>query len=68
MCQEYRSIVYSAATIGARACSTTQAYFAYLESLREAARQFDCTIYAYVLMTNHAHLLERGRTGARFQP
>ena len=32
-------------------------YFHYLEALREAADQWDCDIHAYVLMTNHVHLL-----------
>lgn len=29
----------------------------YLELLEEAARQYDCHVHAYVLMTNHVHLL-----------
>jgi putative transposase len=29
----------------------------YLDWLREAAADFDCRIHAYVLMTNHVHLL-----------
>ena len=32
-------------------------YGFYLACLREAARKHDCTIHAYVLMTNHVHLL-----------
>lgn len=32
-------------------------YKLYLRSLGEAARQFECEIHAYVLMTNHTHLL-----------
>ena len=29
----------------------------YLERLDEGARKYACSIYAYVLMTNHVHLL-----------
>jgi putative transposase len=29
----------------------------YLSLLRDSARRFDCAIHAYVLMTNHVHLL-----------
>jgi putative transposase len=32
-------------------------YQFYLRELREAARRFDCALHAYVLMTNHVHLL-----------
>jgi putative transposase len=32
-------------------------YRRYLQELREAARKHDCTIHAFVLMTNHVHLL-----------
>lgn len=32
-------------------------YALYLRSLSEATRRYDCQIHAYVLMTNHAHLL-----------
>jgi putative transposase len=32
-------------------------YELYRNSLREAARRHDCRIHAYVLMTNHTHLL-----------
>ncbi len=32
-------------------------YELYLHSLGEAATKFDCQIHAYVLMTNHTHLL-----------
>jgi len=28
-----------------------------MEALQEAAEQWDCDIHAYVLMTNHVHLL-----------
>ena len=38
-----------------------QDYFAYLDSLREGSRKFDCDIHAYVLMTNHVHLLVTGK-------
>jgi putative transposase len=34
-----------------------QDYRFYLESLREASTQTGCRVYAYVLMTNHVHLL-----------
>ena len=32
-------------------------YLRYLQDLREAALKQDCAIHAYVLMTNHVHLL-----------
>ena len=32
-------------------------YVRYMQDLREAACKFDCRIHAYVLMTNHVHLL-----------
>jgi putative transposase len=32
-------------------------YDLYLETLRAAASRYDCSIHAYVLMTNHTHLL-----------
>lgn len=32
-------------------------YRAYLDWLTEAARRYHCAIHAYVLMTNHVHLL-----------
>ena len=32
-------------------------YRLYLDYLAEAANKFDCHVHAYVLMTNHAHLL-----------
>jgi putative transposase len=32
-------------------------YRAYLTWLGEAARRYDCALHAYVLMTNHVHLL-----------
>jgi len=34
-----------------------QDYRFYLEALREAAQQAGCRVHAYVLMTNHVHLL-----------
>jgi putative transposase len=40
-------------------------YFAYLEYLREALVKNHCKLYAFVLMTNHVHLLALGeRPGA----
>ena len=36
-------------------------YRAYLNRLGEAAERFDCAIHAYVLMTNHIHLLATPR-------
>ncbi len=30
---------------------------AYLDWLRDAAEQYGCAVHAYVLMTNHVHLL-----------
>ena len=32
-------------------------YRYYLDSLFDAAERYDCSIHAYVLMTNHVHLL-----------
>lgn len=32
-------------------------YDLYLESLKKSARQHDCAVHAYVLMSNHVHLL-----------
>ena len=32
-------------------------YRRYLETLEERAQKFDCAVHAYVLMTNHVHLL-----------
>lgn len=32
-------------------------YGQYLQELREAARKHGCAVHAFVLMTNHAHLL-----------
>lgn len=32
-------------------------YRRYLDDLRESAEKYDCRIHAYVLMTNHVHLL-----------
>lgn len=32
-------------------------YHAFLDWLNEYARESNCTIHAYVLMTNHVHLL-----------
>jgi len=34
-----------------------QDYRFYLDCLAEAAREYECAIHAYVLMTNHVHLL-----------
>jgi putative transposase len=38
-------------------------YRFYLEKLQEACERFRCDIHAYVLMTNHAHLLMTPATG-----
>lgn len=35
----------------------TDDYRLYLESLGKSAKQYDCAIHAYVLMSNHVHLL-----------
>ncbi|WP_371876396.1 transposase [Pseudoduganella chitinolytica] len=35
----------------------TEDYAHYLECLRTAARRCKCAVHAYVLMTNHVHLL-----------
>jgi putative transposase len=32
-------------------------YLAYLGWLTDAARRYDCAVHAYVLMTNHVHIL-----------
>ena len=32
-------------------------YHQYLDTLKEQAEKFDCLVHAYVLMTNHVHLL-----------
>ncbi|WP_324288246.1 transposase [Pseudoxanthomonas sp. SL93] len=32
-------------------------YVRYLQDLREAAFKYECRVHAYVLMTNHVHLL-----------
>jgi len=37
-------------------------YKYYLEKLHEAAQQHQCDIHAYVLMTNHVHLLVTPQT------
>lgn len=39
-----------------------QDYQFYLEWLAEYARQTGCAVHAYVLMTNHVHLLISGNT------
>ncbi|VAW91577.1 Transposase and inactivated derivatives [hydrothermal vent metagenome] len=36
---------------------TTQDYLHYLDDLSESASKFDCRVHAYVLMSNHVHLL-----------
>ena len=36
---------------------TTRDYEFYLEKLMDAANEHECEIHAYVLMTNHVHLL-----------
>ncbi len=36
---------------------TTQDYLRYLDDLSESAENFDCRLHAYVLMSNHVHLL-----------
>jgi len=32
-------------------------YYRYLDDLKTAANKFDCRVHAYVLMTNHVHML-----------
>ena len=39
-------------------------YRFYLECVGDAARKYECSIYAYVLMTNHVHLLASARRPA----
>jgi putative transposase len=34
-----------------------QDYRRYLDDLRKVAKKYRCRIHAYVLMTNHAHIL-----------
>ena len=36
---------------------TEEDYRRYLDDLSETAEKFNCRIHAYVLMTNHVHLL-----------
>lgn len=36
-------------------------YYAYLRWLKEAAVRYQCDIHAYVLMTNHIHILATPR-------
>jgi putative transposase len=36
---------------------TKQDYCRYLEDLKEAAKKYECRVHAYVLMTNHVHIL-----------
>lgn len=38
-------------------------YRKYLDSLAEAAHKYECQVHAYVLMTNHVHLLVTPTTG-----
>ena len=41
-----------------QACFASEAdYLRYLQELREASSKHDCAVHAYVLMTNHVHLL-----------
>src|SRR3546814_7567682 len=46
-------------------------YLRYLQCLRDAAGERECSIHAYVLMTNHVHLLAtpqtRGAVGLMMQ-
>jgi hypothetical protein len=41
-------------------------YQFYLHYLKEFADKFGCAVHAYVLMTNHVHLLLTPRRGGRF--
>ena len=36
---------------------TSDDYRFYLERIADAAKKYECSVYAYVLMTNHVHLL-----------
>ena len=38
-------------------------YLFYLEKLAAACKRFDCDLHAYVLMTNHVHLLMTPQSG-----
>ena len=41
---------------------TVEDYQYYLGALHEAGRRYDCAVHAYVLMTNHVHLLMTAQT------
>ena len=45
-----------------------QDYRCYLSQLSEAALACGCRIHAYVLMTNHVHLLMKHQRGQRHYP
>ncbi len=36
-------------------------YRVYLDWVKEAAERYECAVHAYVLMTNHVHLLDAPR-------
>ena len=42
-------------------------YLVYLNWLEETAERYDCLIHAYVLMTNHVHLLATPATKTRIR-
>lgn len=47
---------------GRQACFFREVdYVRYLQDLREVATRFECRVHAYVLMTNHVHLLATPR-------
>ena len=55
-----------------QACFFREAdYLRYLQDLGETSLKFGCRVHAYVLMTNHVHLLvtpgERGAVGRMMQ-
>jgi hypothetical protein len=43
-------------------------YRRYLDDLRKAAEKYACAIHAYVLMTNHVHLLVTGTVACVRRP
>jgi len=51
------STSFSEVIIGRQRFSPKRTYRFYLDHLLDASRKYGCSIYAYVLMTNHVHLL-----------
>jgi putative transposase len=55
---------YSAETTGMRAFFCEDEYRYFLDRLREGQGRFVVALHAYVLMTNHVHVLMRPRDTA----